>query len=72
MATDGMKELIQYAKTDEEINEALIDITEFKLGLLNRLSTDDLQCFEEAGFKFNSRSLTQRIQEVRSFLCSPR
>ena len=64
-----MKQLIDYVRSDEEINEALIDITEFKLGLLNRLTIDDLECFEEAGFKFNARSLTQRKQEFRSFIC---
>ena len=40
MATEGMKQLINYARTDEEINEALIDITEFKLGFLNRIRND--------------------------------
>ena len=34
MATEGMKELIEYARTDDEINEALKDILEFKVGLL--------------------------------------
>ena len=58
MANEGMKQLIDYARTDEEINEALIDITEFKLGFLNRISNDDFLCLEEAGFKFNGRSLT--------------
>ena len=60
MATEGMKQLIDYARADEEINEALMDITEFKLGLLNRMSIDDLLCIEEAVFKFSGRSLTQR------------
>ena len=69
MATEGMKQLIDYARTDADINEALMDITEFKLGLLNRMSIDDLLCIEEAGFKFSGRSLTQRRQELHSFIC---
>ena len=40
MVTEGMKQLIDYARTDEEFNEASIDISEFKLGLLNRISND--------------------------------
>ena len=69
MATEGMKQFIDYARADEEINEALIDITQFKLGFLKRISNDDLLCLEEAGFKFSGRSLTQRRQELRSFIC---
>ena len=64
-----MKQLIEETMVDQELNEALIDISEFKLGILNRLTADDIYILEEAGFQFISRSYTQRKQEVRAFLC---
>ena len=68
MATDTMKQLIEESFADEEFNEALLDITEFKLGMLNRFTADDIFQLEDAGFQFVARSLTQRKQELRSFV----
>ena len=68
MATDYMKQLIDETIGDEEMNDALIDITEFKLGMLNKFNADDIFQIEDAGFNFVSRSLTQRKQELRSFI----
>ena len=53
---------------DPGLNEALVDITEFKLGLLNRFTFDDLLILEDSGFEFVSRSITQRKQELRTFI----
>ena len=64
-----MKQIIEESMTDQDYNEALIDITEFKLGLLNRFTVDDLYILEESGFPFVSKSLTQRKQELRAFVC---
>ena len=62
-----MKELIHYARTDDEINEALIDITEFKPGQLNRISSEDYNVLKKQVL-----SSTQRKKEVRSFImCHP-
>ena len=69
MATEAMKQLIEESMHDQELNEALIDISEFKLGMLNRFTIDDILILEEAGFNFVSRSVTQRKQELRSFMC---
>ena len=64
-----MKQIIEESMADQDYNEALIDITEFKLGLLNRFTVDDLYILEESGFPFVSKSLTQRKQELRAFVC---
>ena len=69
MATESMKQLIEDAMHDEDLNEALIDIAEFKLGYLNRFTVEDILVLEEVGFNFVSRSLTQRKQELRTFIC---
>ena len=63
-----MKQLIDECIANEEYNEALLDITEFKLGMLNKFNADDIFQIEDAGFNFVSRSLTQRKQELRSFI----
>ena len=63
-----MKQLIEETMADTDLNEALIDIIEFKLGILNRFTADDILILEDAGFQFVSRSFTQRKQELRSFL----
>ena len=69
MATDSMKQLIEETMIDQDLNEALIDISEFKLGTLNRFTADDIYILEDAGFQFTARSFTQRKQELRTFLC---
>ena len=69
MATESMKQLIEDTMMDRELNEALIDIADFKIGMLNRFTIDDIMILEEAGFNFVSRSITQRKQELRAFIC---
>ena len=64
-----MKQLIEETIADPDLNEALIDISQFKLGSLNRFTADYILIFEDAGFQFVSRSFTQRKQELRSFIC---
>ena len=55
-----MKQLIEETMMDQDLNEALIDISEFKIGSLNRFTADDILILEDAGFQFMSRSYTQR------------
>lgn len=68
MATDAMRQLIDYVYDNEGISEALIDIAEFKLGIINRFSREDTDLLADAGFTFTSPSTTQRKNEIRAFL----
>ena len=70
MATDSMRQLIEETIADPGLNDALIDISEFKLGMLNRFTFDDILILEDSGFEFVSRSITQRKQELRTFITS--
>ena len=70
MATEAQYRLIDLAFEDEEIQEALLDVSHFKMGLLNQFGLQEVQILEEAGFKFTSQAITQRKADIRTFILS--
>ena len=68
MATDGMRSLIDTVYDDQEMREALFDITQFKISMISRFSREDLEVLEEAGFEFSNTYITQRRNELKTFL----
>ena len=68
MATDGMRSLIDTVYDDQEMREALFDITQFKISMISRFSREDLDVLEEAGFEFSNNFITQRRNELKTFL----
>ena len=53
---------------DQEMREALFDITQFKISMISRFSREDLDVLEEAGFEFSNNFITQRRNELKTFL----
>ena len=70
MATEEQYRLIDLAIEDEEIKEALLDVSRFKLGLLNQFGIQEVQILEESGFRFTSQAITQRKADIRTFILS--
>ena len=70
MATEAQYRLIDLAFEDEEVQEALLDVSHFKMGLLNQFGLQEVQILEEAGFKFTSQAITQRKADIRTFILS--
>ena len=70
MATEAQYRLIDIAFEDEEIQEALLEVSHFKMGLLNQFGLQEVQILEEAGFKFTSQAITQRKADIRTFILS--
>ena len=68
MATDGMRALIDHCFTDSSLCEALLDIQEYKKTLVARFSKEDLEILEDAGFQFSNNYVTQRRNELKTFL----
>ena len=68
MATDGMRTLIDHALSDSSLCEALLDIQEYKKSLVARFSKEDLEILEDAGFQFSNNYVTQRRNELKTFL----
>ena len=63
-----MRTLIDIVFNDPDMVEALLDIQQFKLTALSRFSREDLEVLEESGFKFTSSFITQRRNELKTFL----
>ena len=63
-----MKQLIDLSIENKELQEALQDITEFKLGSLNKFTAEDFNELEAIGFKFSTKAVTQRKSEMRLFV----
>ena len=70
MATEAQYRLIDLAFEDEEVQEAVLDVSHFKMGLLNQFGLQEVQILEEAGFKFTSQAITQRKADIRTFILS--
>lgn len=68
MATDGMRTLIDAVYEDKEMREALLDINRFKQTIISKFSREDLDVLEEAGFEFSNNYITQRRNELKTFL----
>ena len=68
MATESMRALIDIVFNDPDMVEALLDIQQFKLTALSRFSREDLEVLEESGFKFTTSFITQRRNELKTFL----
>lgn len=68
MATDGMRTLIDAVYEDKEMREALLDINRFKQTIISKFSREDLDVLEEAGFEFSNNFITQRRNELKTFL----
>ena len=70
MATEEQYRLIDLTLEDEEIQEALLDVSRFKIGFLNQFGIQEAQILEESGFKFTSQAITQRKADIRTFVLS--
>ena len=57
MATEAMKEIIDWAFHNDEWNEALLDIKGFQLQLVGRFSRSELDLLEEQGKASTSQHL---------------
>ena len=68
MATEGMRTLIDAVYEDKEMREALLDINRFKQTIISKFSREDLDVLEEAGFEFSNNYITQRRNELKTFL----
>ena len=68
MATEGMRSLIDAVYDDKEMREALLDINRFKQTIISKFSREDLEVLEEAGFEFSNNYITQRRNELKTFL----
>ena len=68
MATEAMKEIIDWAFHNDEWNEALLDIKGFQLQLVGRFSRSELDLLEEQGFNFSASGVVQRRNDLKSFI----
>ena len=68
MATEAMKEIIDWAFHNDEWNEALLDIKGFQLQLVGRFNRSELDLLEEQGFNFSASGVVQRRNDLKSFI----
>lgn len=68
MATDSMRALIDLVFNDSDMIEALQDVIQFKQTMISKFSRDDFEILDEAGFQFSSTYITQRRNELKTFL----
>ena len=68
MATEAMKEIIDWAFHNDEWNEALMDIKGFQLQLVGRFTRSELDLLEEQGFNFSAAGVVQRRNDLKSFI----
>ena len=68
MASEAMRSLIDLCYEDEEMRYALKDIMGFKRSSTQRFGREEMDILEDAGFEFSNSYITQRKNEVISFL----
>ena len=68
MATEAMKEIIDWSFHNDEWNEALLDIKGFQLQLVGRFNRSELDLLEEQGFNFSASGVVQRRNDIKTFI----
>lgn len=63
-----MRTLIDICYDDSEMREALKDIMAFKKSSLQRFGREEIEILEDSGFEFGSTYVTQRKNELMTFL----
>ena len=63
-----MRTLIDTVYEDKEMREALLDINQFKQTMISKFSREDLEVLEEGCFQFSNTYITQRRNELKTFL----
>ena len=64
----GLELLISKELEDEEFKQGLDDIHNFRLGVIRNLSKVDLEQIQYAGFRFRTKTLAGRREEIKQFI----
>lgn len=64
----GLELLISKELEDEEFKQGLDDIHNFRLGVIRNLSKVDLEQIQVAGFRFRTKTLAGRREEIKQFI----
>ena len=64
----GLELLISKELEDDEFKQGLDDIHNFRLGVIRNLSKTDLEQIQVAGFRFRTKTLAGRREEIKQFI----